>query len=42
MVELLRSSQPLLEVFQEAGRRIRGLQGLWAKVEELDAAAEEA
>ena len=42
MVELLQASRPLLKVFPEAGRRARSLHDLYAKVEELDAAAEEA
>ena len=42
VVELLRSNQPIFMVFQDAGRRIRYLHDVWAKVEELDAAAEEA
>ena len=42
VAELLQPDQPLLQVFQEAGRRIRSLSNMWAKVEELDAAAKEA
>ena len=42
MVELLQASRPLLKVFPEAGRRARSLHDLYAKVEELAVAAEEA
>ena len=42
VIKVLQSDQSVLQIFQEAGRRIRAVSDIWAKVEELDAAAAEA